>query len=132
MKLEKILHPISRDSGYTRNPWSTGIRDLILDFGLLGSLIFMFLYGCTAQYFYERSLKSSNPFYIIGGSFVLASCILFPFLSPFGLNSFINPLLILIVIYYLSKLRFEILKDKGIAVVFGGAGFIGIFCTIFD
>lgn len=103
---EKIAS-ISRDSGYTRNPWSTGIRDLILDFGLLGSLIFMFLYGCTAQYFYERSLKSSNPFYIIGGSFVLASCILFPFLSPFGLNSFINPLLILIVIYYLSKLRFR-------------------------
>ena len=35
---------ISTSHGYTPNPWSTGIRDIVIDFGYFGSIIFMFFF----------------------------------------------------------------------------------------
>lgn len=44
--------------GYTTNPWATLLRDLIIDFGFIGTPIAMFIFGLLSQYGFRRLMAT--------------------------------------------------------------------------
>ena len=97
---------ISKEYGYTTNPWATGIRDLVIDFGYIGTIIFLFLFGYFSQYVYQKSLLKRESEWLLINTITIVSCAIFAFLSPFGLGIIINSLLFSVLL--ISTKRFKI------------------------
>jgi hypothetical protein len=71
--------------GRSTNPWSTGIRDLGIDFGLLLIPVLGIL-GFIAQAIYEKSTKYGSYIGLVAGTYVSVSCAIFAFISPFQIR----------------------------------------------
>jgi oligosaccharide repeat unit polymerase len=101
---------ISTSHGYTPNPWSTGIRDIVIDYGYVGTVVFLFLFGYFSQYIYQLSLKRREPEWLILTTITIVSCALFAMLSPFGLGVIINSFLfsVFLILTKQIKLKFRI------------------------
>ncbi|WP_163726167.1 O-antigen polymerase [Mycolicibacterium psychrotolerans] len=80
---------IMRYEGWGLNPWSTGIRDLGIDFGLFG-ILFVGLLGFVARKVYDRSLAGKTYIGLIAASYVSISCLIFAFISPFQIRVISN------------------------------------------
>ncbi len=44
---------ISEQYGYSPNPWATGVRDFVIDFGVIGAAFALFIFGFLAQNLYH-------------------------------------------------------------------------------
>lgn len=106
-KIRKDIADISESHGYTTNPWSTGIRDLVIDFGLYFSIVAMFLFGLLSQLVYKKQSTTIYVEWKIFSAFVNISCLTFPFLSPLGLRIFLNPMLLLLTVIFLRTFRIK-------------------------
>ncbi len=83
--------------GWAPNPWSTGIRDFGIDFGVYAILVVGVL-GFLAQYVYDKSVASRTYAGLITATYVSVSCAIFAFISPFQIRILGAGLLLLTVI----------------------------------
>lgn len=90
-------------AGRSTNPWSTGIRDLGIDFGLLAIPVLGIL-GFTAQAVYAKSTKSGSYIGLVAGTYVSVSCAIFAFISPFQIRILGNGFWLIAIIALLHHL----------------------------
>jgi hypothetical protein len=77
--------------GRSPNPWSTGIRDLGIDFGLLAIPLLAIL-GFVAQTVYVKCAKSGSYIGLVAATYISVSCFIFAFISPFQIRILSNGL----------------------------------------
>ena len=89
--------------GWSSNPWATAIRDLVIDFGLLGAVICAFILGYVAQRVFNNGL--SNPGYManVSAAYVSAGSFVFAFVGPAQIRAITTPLIIIAAIYLLTR-----------------------------
>ncbi len=80
--------------GRSPNPWSTGIRDLGIDFGLLAIPLLAIL-GFIAQSVYVKCAKSGGYIGLAVAAYISVSCLIFAFISPFQIRILSNGLWLL-------------------------------------
>jgi hypothetical protein len=89
---QQIRFDITSVLGFARksgNPWSTGIRDLGIDFGLLTVLVIGIL-GFVAQALYVKCARSGSYVGLVAATYISASCLIFAFISPFQIRVISN------------------------------------------
>jgi hypothetical protein len=89
---------ISTRFGYAENPWATGVRDLVIDFGLLGMVLAMFLFGAVWQWLFERARISAAVEWQIVIGLAMPMAFFFVFFSPFPVGLFSNTLAMAVVL----------------------------------
>lgn len=74
---------------WSLNPWSTGIRDLGIDFGLL-TIPAIVVLGYIAQSVYNKSVAGRSYIGLIAATYVSVACLIFAFISPFQIRILSN------------------------------------------
>jgi hypothetical protein len=90
------LDSISVLHGYAANPWSTGVRDLVADFGYVGMCLAMFAFGALWEAIYQKARHSPMLEWKIAAGAAAVMVFFFAFFSPFPLGIFSNTLLLAI------------------------------------
>jgi hypothetical protein len=80
---------VLNSESWSLNPWSTGIRDLGIDFGLM-TVPVVFVLGYLAQTAYNKSVAGRSYVGLITATYVPVSCFLFAFISPFQIRILSN------------------------------------------
>jgi oligosaccharide repeat unit polymerase len=75
--------------GLSINPWSTGYRDVIIDFGYIGSFVFILFLGYVSQASFNRADKTKSYEDTNLAVMFSAGMFVFPLLSPFFIDSFL-------------------------------------------
>jgi hypothetical protein len=93
--------------GWALNPWATGIRDLAIDFGLVGAVVATFVFGWVSQRAYEAAKSSHSYFMLVVASYMSVSALTFAFLSPLQIRIISNGLwclgMILLCCYVMQR-----------------------------
>jgi hypothetical protein len=94
------------------NPWSTGYRDFMIDFGLLGTLAFSFLSGFVLQAFYKSYayVKDANLFRLSLSTLSSFSAMLIPFYSPYVVLG--QSIILSLLVYVCTQILTAILKPE--------------------
>lgn len=100
----RIAEPLARLS-YAINPWATGFRDLIIDFGIWGSLIFLFFFGFACQILYNIVFRKPRIEMVLLMSQIISIAIFFGFYSSFFLGFVMYPIIIIILIMIIRPRR---------------------------
>ena len=92
-ELRERIALVSVPFGYGENPWSTGIRDLVIDFGFWGMPLAMFVFGVVWQYLYLRASESRSAEWRIALALAGPMAFFLAFFSPLPVGIFGNTLL---------------------------------------
>lgn len=104
-KVRQEVEDKIRSQGYTAvNPWGTGARDLIIDFGYSGAFIFIFIVSLFFKFIFERSSKKQSIINNSLGSLCVLSCFLFYFVSPFRITIIFNTIVLCLFLKIIEKL----------------------------
>lgn len=98
LAIRKRISDISEAYNYNPNPWATGIRDLLIDFGYVGTFFLILVLGYLSQFIFEQTLIRKDIEWYLLLSFVGSSCIIFAFLSPLLIGVVNNSLIICIML----------------------------------
>ena len=107
------LSAIPDSMGYASNPWATGVRDLLVDFGEVGTIIFLFLFGFFSDLLFVSTRRRPSAVKIILLSLVSELLLAFAFYGFLHNGFFAYPVLLIIGIQffrYLSKAFVSISK----------------------
>ena len=91
---------VMRTAGLTSNPWSTGIRDLGIDAGAIGSVAIIGLLGYTSQKLYNRSRVAHSYVAHVTATYTSVACFIFAFISPFQIRILSNGFVLLAAIAF--------------------------------
>lgn len=87
--------------GLAGNPWATGLRDFVIDFGSFGAVVVIALVGMALQACYVRSLNSMSIYWKILGVVASVAAFIMSFVSPLQIrliaNTFVALLLFILV-----------------------------------
>jgi hypothetical protein len=103
VKMREYISDISYVAGYSGNPWSTGFRDLYLDFGKVGSVFASLFLGYFLTKWSSFVYNSTNTIERSIGAIASCSGLVFSFLSPFVVPPVLNLLLLLLVFAVLAR-----------------------------
>lgn len=89
--------------GYAANPWSTGLRDFLIDFGSIGALIFIavFFFGLGALI--RISAENQASLGRLAGGYFTGICLITPFLSPLFILNLSIPMYGLVILSFMTK-----------------------------
>jgi hypothetical protein len=104
IKAELSAIPASR--GYASNPWATGVRDLLVDFGESGTIIFLFLFGFLSDLLFVSTRRKPSSEKIILLSLISELLLAFAFYGFLHNGFFVYPVLLIIGIQFLRHLKF--------------------------
>lgn len=90
--------------GYSDNPWATGIRDLIIDFGIWGTLLFITMFGYFAQYYFFGTLEKFSMEKVLILTLIEITIITFGFFGSLFSGYLQYSIILIIVIMTLKKL----------------------------
>jgi hypothetical protein len=90
--------------GLPRNPWATGARDFIIDFGYIGAILVICPIGYAVTRFYFRLWDSRKIESHVARSLLLMMCTILGILSPFPQRIVSNCLMLLVLLYFLDKI----------------------------
>ncbi len=65
----------------TPNPWATGVRDFVIDFGYIGSAFALFCFGGFCQWVYIRARRTAKLEWIVAACIVAVFSLGFAFMS---------------------------------------------------
>jgi magnesium-transporting ATPase (P-type) len=89
--------------GWGANPWSTGVRDAAIDFGLFGSIIFCGLLGYFSQGAFHAALTTRRIETFVLGVILSTGAFVFPFISWFQIRVLANTsLVVFLVLVFLA------------------------------
>jgi len=111
---------VSTRFGYAENPWATGARDLVIDFGLLGMVLAMFLFGAAWQWLFERARISAVVEWQIVLALAMPMAFFFVFFSPFPIGVFSNTLVTALALALMRSLTDTARRGPGVPAA--GAG----------
>jgi hypothetical protein len=103
-EMREYISDLSSVAGYGGNPWSTGFRDLYLDFGKVGSVLASFCLGFYLTKWSAKLYTSESSIERTIGALASCSGLVFSFLSPFVVPPVLNLLLLLLVVSLASRL----------------------------
>jgi hypothetical protein len=90
---------IRSSSGLAINPWSTAFRDYIIDFGVYGAGIFVFILGCLSRVVKSNFTRCPGYLNTIFYASVLAYILFIPFLNIYVMNEvFMFNMLVLLLL----------------------------------
>lgn len=84
--LRDVKSRIEASQPYGQNPWICGLMDVVVDFGLIGSLIFMLIFGWLSSCFYDTMLETGDQEQFIIQALLCICIVSFPFTSRFPSN----------------------------------------------
>lgn len=87
------------------NPWATGIRDLLLDFGVAGSMVLVFVFGVLAQHLYMRTVRFPTFENRLLQSLVALLTVLFVFFNGTRQSFMLLPMLLILGMMVVARLR---------------------------
>lgn len=90
----QIRREIRDSSPYGENPWVTGLADLLVDFGYVGTVVFMFGFGCISQMLFSRAVRSTSPEYAVITSLLSVNLLSFAFTSRFQMSALANTVIV--------------------------------------
>ena len=99
-EITESLGFISFQDGYNPNPWGSSLRDLIIDFNIIGAFIFIILLTIITSYYVNR-LNSKNILFII---FLQLFYFMIPHTSIFAKNLLGQTLLLILIINFIIKI----------------------------
>lgn len=100
------LRSISENDNFNVNPWASAFRDFIIDFGIFGSLIFIFIFSIICNNIYSSFFtKSINGKKLLISSYLSFFCFMLPFTSPIRIMVLGQTIFIIYLIYIFSKLK---------------------------
>lgn len=97
-------------AGLSPNPWATGVRDFVIDFGLIGCVLAFGILGVVFQYLFERGRRSHSFCWKAIVVTVSAGSFIFAFISPFQIRFIANGLLALACIVGIRALLLSMLR----------------------
>lgn len=84
--LKEVKRRIEASQPYGQNPWICGLMDVVVDFGLAGSIIFMILFGWLSSSFYHAMLSTGDQERFVIQALLCICIVSFPFTSRFPSN----------------------------------------------
>ena len=95
---DRVWAPLSM-LGYGTNVWATVLRDLAIDFGWIGALIWVFFLGLGSKWLAMKAISGRYPALVVAYSFT-AVFLLFSFaISMFFVTSVFPPFMYAMVLY---------------------------------
>lgn len=89
--------------GHSPNPWSTGIRDLLIDFGEFGTIVFMFLFGILSQAQFIKTKTQPTDINLVLLSLLSAIILCFAFFGMIYNGFFMYPAILLFLFNLMKK-----------------------------
>lgn len=89
--------------GLPRNPWATGARDFIIDFGYVGAVLAIFPVGYIVTHFFFKLARSNKIEAHVARSLILMMSSIFGILSPFPQKIVSSCLLLLILLFTIDR-----------------------------
>ena len=93
----RIAGPLTTQ-GFADNPWATGFRDLVIDFGVGGSVIFLFIFGFLCQTVYISAFRRPKIEMVFLMSQIVGIAAFLGFYSSFYLGFVMYPIIVIILI----------------------------------
>ncbi|MFH1235600.1 MAG: hypothetical protein V1685_01525, partial [Parcubacteria group bacterium] len=94
-------------SGHSPNPWATGVRDFVIDFGFFGAILACGVFGSFAQHIFQWALCSRCSERWVVSALVSISCAIFAFQSPFLIGYVSNTLYFVFILVVLRRIFFR-------------------------
>lgn len=110
LEIRNNIALVMGDAGFASNPWATGIRDFVIDFGLIGCIFAAGILGFVFQYLFNRGRCSQS---FCWKAIVLNASIgsfIFAFISPFQIRFIANGILALGCIVGIRAFLIAVLK----------------------
>ena len=105
-EVSEKLQSISESDGFNSNPWASAFRDLIIDFGIFGSFIFILIFSFVSNNiflkYYSKSINGKN---ILLSTFLLFFCFMLPFTSPFRVMILGQTLFVILIILIFLRIH---------------------------
>jgi hypothetical protein len=89
--------------GYQTNPWGTVISDLLVDFGLWGTPVFMFFFGYLSQMGFRQFLIGARPEYKTVAVVIATCAAVSGAFGPFTNNMVAYPLFLMLILLGVTK-----------------------------
>lgn len=105
-EIRRDIFWVLRDYGFHGNVWSTGLRDLMMDFGRFGALMALFVLTLLSGAIYAKAQTGDVVLKTLA-SFVMLGCLWFSFHIPTFMGIYFTPVVYL-SIYLLARLPFRI------------------------
>jgi hypothetical protein len=86
--------------GLAGNPWATGMRDFIIDFGYVGSVIAAGFLGAGCQYCCRAAVRSPRVYWKVLGVISAVAAFIMAFVSPFQIRLLSNSVIILLLFIF--------------------------------
>lgn len=103
IKIRQRIAAYSADYGYSPNPWATGVRDLVIDFGYFGMMISLLFLGFIFQLLYHKAINHNSAEWIVLAALIALNCFAFAFISPLLLGSINQSFLLIAFLILLRK-----------------------------
>lgn len=103
---------IASYSIYGSNPWLTGALDVIIDFGVVGSILFMVFYGMLSQYLFNKMVRLKYWELIAVNSLLSINALSFAFTSRFRMSALLHAVIIGVIFYIIRRLTIK--KVRGL------------------
>lgn len=85
------------------NPWATGVRDIVIDFGLYGASIFMFITGFISTMLSFNFLQNGTPLALILLSILSFWLGAFAFVNVSMMGPFFNFFCVVLIIFFMDS-----------------------------
>lgn len=97
------LSHIGAEGKYAQAPWSTYIRDFMMDFGIYGGAVFSFVVGGAYQMLFQHGVRMKSSLGIGIAAIAISCCMIMPFLTPLPKGMLTNTLLLLLIVAFFAK-----------------------------
>lgn len=104
LQMRRNIGEVLAHNSMSSNPWSPLLRDLIIDFGLVGCVIVMFFLGLTFQYLFRRLMVSTKPHMTALAVILCSICAVSGSFGPFINNKLAFPLFLVLILAGISFL----------------------------
>ena len=107
-KFYELREDIALVSIFGENPWKTGFLDVVIDFGIVGALIFLFLYGRMCEFFYFSLRVRPTLEKLVLVSFLSVNIFSFAYSSKFYVGPITNTAFLCMIIIFAKKFLSQI------------------------
>jgi hypothetical protein len=97
-QIRQRLSLVPASMGLADNPWATGLRGLLVDFGEIGTVIFLFILGFLSEFMFQKASLYPSDLNIFVLAIFCGLIFVFPLYEFFHSGYFTLPLLIILPI----------------------------------
>ena len=104
----KLEEKISSQGYRATNPWGTGARDIIIDFGYVGGVVFLFILSCILKLGCDLWVKQQTMLRTSLAVICIMFAFMFYFTSALRITLLMNSLILAFVLLIFDKFKFKI------------------------